>query len=286
MRDKTVLRYRTIVLSDVHLGTAHCRIREVNDLLKHTESEKLILNGDIIDGWSLMRKGGWQKGHTRFIRLVLKKAHKRRTDVVYVRGNHDDVLARFLPLRMDRIRIVEDHVHESPRGRYLVLHGDVFDLVTTRHRFLAVLGDIGYQGLLNLNRLYNRYRAWRGRDYYSLSRAIKVRVKNAVNYVGRFEEQLQALAHRKSCHGVICGHIHSAANKRIGGVHYLNSGDWVESLTALVEHEDGAWEVLTYAEFRRRLLAKAAERSERRNGRRLVPDPVLAGERAPALLAS
>jgi UDP-2,3-diacylglucosamine pyrophosphatase LpxH len=276
MRKRTVLRYRTVVLSDVHLGTAHCKIREVNDLLKHTESEKLILNGDIVDGWSLLRRGGWQKGHTRFVRLVLKKAQKRRTEVIYLRGNHDDLLARVLPIRLDRLRIAEEHIHESPRGRYLVVHGDVFDMITTQHRFLAVLGDIGYQTLLRLNRLYNRYRTWRGREYFSLSKAVKARVKNAVNYIGRFEERLQSLARTRGCQGIICGHIHSAANKRVGEIHYLNSGDWVESMTALVEHEDGRWEVLTYPEFRRRLLARASERSLRRNGRHLEPVPVLA----------
>jgi UDP-2,3-diacylglucosamine pyrophosphatase LpxH len=276
MRKKTVLRYRTVVISDVHLGTAHCKIREVNDFLKHTECEKLILNGDIIDGWSLLRRDGWEKGHTRFVRLVLKKAQKRRTRVIYLRGNHDDLLARILPVELDRLSIAEEHVHESPLGRYLVLHGDVFDMITTQHRFLAILGDMGYQTLLRLNRLYNRYRSWRGREYYSLSKVIKARVKNAVSYIGRFEEKLQSLARSRGCRGIICGHIHTAANKQVGGVHYLNSGDWVESMTALVEHDDGSWEVLDYPEFRRRLLARVRERSLRRNGRRLEPAPTLA----------
>jgi UDP-2,3-diacylglucosamine pyrophosphatase LpxH len=286
MREKTVLRFRTIVISDVHLGTPNCRIKEVNDLLKHTECEKLILNGDIVDGWSLLRRGGWKKQHTRFVRLVLKKAHKRRTRVIYVRGNHDDLLSRVLPLKLDRLRIVEEYIHESPRGRYIVIHGDVFDMVTSNHRYLAVLGDIGYRSLLRLNRAYNRYRTWRGRGYYSLSKAIKAKVKNAVNYVSRFEERLQDLARRRNCTGVICGHIHTAADKRIGGVHYLNSGDWVESMTALVEYGDGRWEVLSYPEFRRRVMERAAERSKRRNGRVLEVEPSAPKRELPALAAS
>lgn len=260
MRKKTTLRFKTLILSDVHLGTEECRIREVNDVLKHTDCDKLILNGDIIDGWSLLRKGGWTRAHTRFVRQVLKKADKKKTEVVYVAGNHDDLLRSFLPVTLHRLAIVEDHVHESPAGRYLVVHGDVFDVVTRHHRFLAVLGHVGYQTLIKVNRIYNRYRAWRGREYFSLSKRIKARVKNAVNFVGRFEEQVQHLARRRGCVGIICGHIHTPADKRIGPVHYLNSGDWVESMTALVEHDDGRFEVLEYAEFRRRLLERARER--------------------------
>jgi UDP-2,3-diacylglucosamine pyrophosphatase LpxH len=183
---------------------------------------------------------------------------KRDTEVVYLRGNHDDVLGKILPLRLDRLRIAEEHVHEGVGGRYLVLHGDVFDAVTRNHRYLAILGDIGYQSLLKLNRIYNRYRAWRGKEYFSLSREIKSRVKQAVNFVGNYEEQVRSLALRRGCRGVICGHIHTADDKMIDGVHYLNSGDWVESRTALVEHHDGTFEVLPYEEFRRRIGVAAA----------------------------
>jgi UDP-2,3-diacylglucosamine pyrophosphatase LpxH len=260
MRKKTTLRFKTLILSDVHLGTPECRVKEVNDVLKHVDCDKLILNGDIIDGWSLRRKGGWSRAHTRFVRLVLKKADKKKVDVVYVAGNHDEVLRTFLPVTLHRLRIVEEHVHETPRGRYLVVHGDVFDVVTRHHRFLAVLGSIGYQGLIRLNRLYNFYRSWRGREYFSLSKKIKARVKNAVNFVSRFEEQIHDLATKRGCVGVICGHIHTPADKRIGEIHYLNSGDWVESMTALVEHDDGRFEVLGYDDFRRRLVQRARER--------------------------
>lgn len=250
---KSVLAFKTIVLSDIHLGAPDCQVDRVNHFLKHTYSPKLILNGDIIDGWSLARKGGWSRKHTRCVRLLLKKIQKRDTEIVYLRGNHDDILDRFLPLKFDRLQIVQEYIHETPGGRYLVVHGDVFDAVTTNRRWLAILGDIGYQSLLRLNRLYNRYRAWRGREFFSLSKAIKARVKEAVSFISRYEESLQSLAARRGCTGVICGHIHTPADKMIGATHYLNSGDWVESSTALVENFNGKWEVLGYEEFCRRL---------------------------------
>lgn len=254
---KTTLSYKTIILSDVHLGTEDCKIEEVNHFLKHTHCEKLILNGDIIDGWSLSRRGGWNEKHTRFIRLVLTKLEKRKTEVIYLRGNHDDILSRFLPLFLGKLRIVNEYIHTGDRGDYLVVHGDGFDAVTMNHKWLALLGDIGYQSLLKLNRSYNKYRAWRGKEYFSLSKAIKARVKSAVNFVGKYEEQLQTFAAKRGCCGIICGHIHTPDNKMIGDTHYLNSGDWVESLTALVEYEDGRFEIIGYKEFCRRLEEKA-----------------------------
>lgn len=253
---KTTLSFKTIFLSDVHLGTEDCKIDEVNHFLKHTHCEKLVLNGDIIDGWSLARRGGWNEQHTRFVRLVLKKIEKQDIEVIYLRGNHDDVLTRFLPLFFGKLRIVNEHIHENKRGNYLVVHGDGFDAVTMNHKWLAVLGDIGYQTLLRLNRVYNKYRAWRGKEYFSLSKAIKSRVKSAVSFVGKYEEQLQSFAAKRDCCGIICGHIHTPDDKMVGEIHYLNSGDWVESLTALVEYEDGRFEIFDYKEFCQRLEEK------------------------------
>lgn len=249
--DTKPLQFKTIVLSDVHLGTHDCKIREVNHFLKYTQSEKLILNGDIIDGWRLKQGGHWPKTHTRFIRLILKKLEKKDTEVVYLRGNHDDVLAKFLPIAFENLIIVEDHVHHAVRGDYLVLHGDVFDTVTKNFVFLAYAGDWGYRALMRINRLYNAWRAWRGKEYYSLSKAVKARVKQAVNHVSNFEDHIAALAKSRGCTGVMCGHIHTAADRMIGDIHYLNSGDWVESLTAVVEHFDGRFEVVDFAEFRK-----------------------------------
>jgi UDP-2,3-diacylglucosamine pyrophosphatase LpxH len=247
--EKKRLRVRTVIISDVHLGTAECKATEVNHFLRTVRCEKLILNGDIIDGWQLKRTGQWTKAHTRFIRIILKKLEKRGTEVVYLRGNHDDILSAFLPLEFENLRVVEDYIHDSPRGRYLVLHGDVFDTVTKNFVFLAHLGDWGYRALLKLNRFYNAWRAWRGQEYWSLSKAIKARVKEAVSHVSNFEAHIADLARARGCRGVMCGHIHTAADKMLGDVHYLNSGDWVESLTAIVEHYDGTFELIDFAHF-------------------------------------
>ena len=263
--EKRTLKVRTVILSDVHLGTYDCKALEVNHFLKYTRCDKLILNGDIIDGWRLKQAAYWPKSHTRFIRLVLKKLEKRGTQVIYLRGNHDDILAKFIPVRFENLEIVEDHVHETADGkRYFVLHGDVFDTVTKNFVFLAYLGDWGYRALMRLNRLYNQWRAWRGKEYYSISKAIKARVKQAVNHVSNFEEHIAELAKSRGCSGVMCGHIHTAADRMMGDIHYLNSGDWVESLTAIVEHFDGRMELIDFAKFREEfpLEDEAGEASE------------------------
>lgn len=246
---KNHLHVRSVILSDVHLGTPHSKVEEVCHFLKHVRCDRLILNGDIIDGWRLRRDGVWTKAHTRFIRRVLTMIQKRDTEVIYLRGNHDDFLARLLPLQFEHLHLVEDCIIDTAKGRYLVLHGDVFDGVVKNMVFLAHLGDVGYALLLRLNRFYNWFRALRGKEYFSLSQAIKAKVKQAVSFIGKFEEQIATLARTRGCHGVICGHIHTPADKMIGDIHYLNSGDWVESLTAIVEHHDGRFELITYKQF-------------------------------------
>lgn len=249
-KERPVRSYRTIFLSDIHLGTPDSKVHEVIDFLKHTRCRKLVLNGDIVDGWALRRGAKWRKRHSRFVRKVLKKMEKDDTEVIYCRGNHDDILDRFLPLAFGKLRFVKEHIHQGADGkRYLVVHGDGFDSVSTNHKWLAVLGAVGYDALLKVNRLYNHYRAWRGKEYYSVSKAIKARVKSAVSFVDQYELQLQDLARKKGCEGIVCGHIHTPEDKDIGGVRYLNSGDWVESLTAIVEHHDGRFELIRYAEF-------------------------------------
>jgi UDP-2,3-diacylglucosamine pyrophosphatase LpxH len=241
-------------MSDIHLGTPESKADEVVSFLKHLRCEKLVLNGDIIDGWALRRGSRWQNRHSRVIRTVLKIMEKENTEVIYLRGNHDDILERFLPLTFGAIRIVKEHIHTALNGKkYLVIHGDGFDSVATNHRWLAMLGAFGYDSLLAFNRVYNKWRAFRGKEYFSISKAIKGKVKSAVSFVDRYEEQLQKLAHQRECDGIICGHIHTPADKIIGDVHYLNSGDWVESLTAIVEHHDGRLELITYPEFMKRV---------------------------------
>lgn len=272
MNKKPVLKFKTLILSDVHLGTTDCKINEVNHFLKHTWSEKLILNGDIIDGWSLSRRGGWKKEHTWFIRRVLKIAERKNTEVIYLAGNHDELIRHFLPVFFDNFKIMENHVHQGVHGDYFCLHGDVFDAVTRHARFISILGDIGYTNLLRLNRFYARYRQWRGKEYISLSKIVKHKVKTAVSHMSNFESHLQSLAEKEHCQGVICGHIHTPENKKIGSIHYLNSGDWVESLTALVEHFDGRWEVLQYKEFCERLAAKTERNQPTENEAPIFPD--------------
>lgn len=246
-------RYRTVFISDVHLGFTDCKITEVNHFLRHIHCDKLVLNGDIIDAWHLRKWGRWTAEHTRFFRLVLKKAEKHNTQVIYLRGNHDDFLWKVLPLAFDRIRLENEHIHESPSGRYVCVHGDAFDAVTTNFRWLALLGSYSYSVLLTINRFYNWTRKIRGLEYYSISQAIKARVKGAVNAVGRYEKALRDFAADRGCRGIICGHIHTPADKMLGDIHYLNSGDWVESLTAIGETDEGVFELIRFSEFQQRI---------------------------------
>jgi len=244
------LRVRTVFISDVHLGSTDSKAREVINFLKHVKCEKLVLNGDIIDAWALRRGGKWRNRHTKFVRFVLKMSEKHDTEVIYLRGNHDDILEHFLPLSFGNVHLVREHIHESASGkRYLVVHGDGFDSVSSRCRWLAVAGSVGYDLLLHFNRIYNRWRAWRGQGYFSLSQHIKARVKSAVSFIDRYETQLQQLATHRKCDGIICGHIHTPEDKQVGNVHYLNSGDWVETLSAIVEYHDGRFELIRYNDF-------------------------------------
>lgn len=241
--------FKTIVVSDIHLGTTNSKAKEVVRFLKNSMCETLILNGDIIDGWQLRKGGQWKKKHTRFFRVILKMIEKYNTKVIYVRGNHDDFLDHILPFEFAGISIVKDYIYESFNKRYLVIHGDIFDAITTNLKWLAKLGDTGYTFLLWLNKMYNNYRVKPGLPYYSLSQVVKQKVKSAVSYISDYEKELVAIARKKDCAGVICGHIHHPAMIQYDDVLYLNSGDWVESLTALVEDYQGNWKILRYADL-------------------------------------
>jgi len=184
------------------------------------------------------------------IRKILKMTEHDGTEVIYLRGNHDDILERLLPLAFGKVRFMKEHIHVTLHGkRYLIVHGDGFDSISTNHRWLASLGSVGYDFLLQINRYYNLWRAWRGKEYFSLSKRVKAKVKSAVCFVDRYEELLQTLARHRNCAGIICGHIHTPENKQVGDIHYLNSGDWVESLTAIIEHHDGTMELVQYGTF-------------------------------------
>jgi UDP-2,3-diacylglucosamine pyrophosphatase LpxH/glycosyltransferase involved in cell wall biosynthesis len=249
-RKRKKVSYRTVFISDIHLGTPDSKATEVGDFLKMITCEKLVLNGDIIDGWALKRGSAWLSRHSRVIRKILKMTEKDQTEVIYLRGNHDEIVERFLPLVFGKIRFTKEYIHTSAKNlKYFVVHGDGFDSVSTNHKWLAALGAVGYDVLLKVNRYYNHWRAWRGKEYFSVSKKIKAKVKSAVSFVDNYEVLLQELALHKECDGIICGHIHTPEDKKIGKVHYLNSGDWVESLTAIVEHHDGRMELIYYKDF-------------------------------------
>jgi UDP-2,3-diacylglucosamine pyrophosphatase LpxH len=194
----------------------------------------------------LKKYGKWKNKHTKFFKRILKMIEDNNTEVIYLRGNHDDFLDQIIPIQLGNIRIQRDYYLESNGKKFYVIHGDVFDSITTNLKWVAKLGDVGYTFLLWLNQRYNNYRIKRGLPYYSLSQAIKQKVKSAVTYVNNYEEQLSIMARIKKCDGIICGHIHQAAQKEIDGIIYYNSGDWVESLTALVEDYQGNWDIVYF----------------------------------------
>jgi UDP-2,3-diacylglucosamine pyrophosphatase LpxH len=258
------LRVRTVILSDVHLGTSESKAAEVNHFLRHVRCEKLILNGDIIDGWQLQRGGSWTKAHTRFIRIVLKKLEKKDTQVVYLRGNHDDILTQFLPLDFENLTIVEEHIHEGPRGRYLVLHGDVFDTSMKQSKWIVKLGGFGYDLLIRINSVVNWCSERMGRGRVSLSKKVKDSVKGVISYINNFEETIADIAITKGYRYVICGHIHQPKIQEMstkeGSVHYLNSGDWVENGTAL-EYVNGEWTLYIHEQKKTKRERNSNEKS-------------------------
>ena len=233
------LHFRAIFISDVHLGTASCQAARLLDFLRHTESRELYLVGDIIDGWQLKRRWYWHQTHNDVIQKVLRKARKG-TRVTYIAGNHDEAARQFLGLAFGGIDIRDEAVHVTAEGRkLLVTHGDLFDGVVQGAKWLAHVGDFLYLLSLKANRWFNHARASLGLPYWSLAQFLKHKVKNAVSYIGDFENALANEARRRGFDGVVCGHIHKAEIRDIAGILYCNDGDWVESLTALVELESG-----------------------------------------------
>jgi len=240
------LRFRAIFISDVHLGTPGCQAVFLFEVLRSTESDELYLVGDIIDGWQLKRRWYWQQSHNDVIQKVLRKARKG-TRVTYVAGNHDEAMRHFLGLAFGGIDIRDEAVHTLADGRrFLVTHGDLFDAVVQSARWLALLGDWLYMAALRANRAFNHARARLGLPYWSLSQFLKHRVKNAVSYIAQFEQALAREARRRGFDGVICGHIHKAEMRDIDGILYCNDGDWVESLTALVETHAGELRIIDW----------------------------------------
>ena len=238
------LQVRTVWISDLHLGTPGCQAVALLAFLRDVECETLYLVGDIIDGWQLRRSWYWPQAHNDVVQKILRKARKG-TRVVFVPGNHDEFARRYLALNFGGVDVVEDCMHLTADGRRLwVTHGDLFDGVIQCAKWLAYAGDIAYEFTLKVNRWFNRARARLGLPYWSLSRYLKLKVKRAVNYVGDFEAAVAREARRLGADGVVCGHIHHAEMRMVDGILYCNDGDWVESLTALVEHADGRLEII------------------------------------------
>lgn len=246
MSEKT---YRSIFISDVHLGTKDCKANQLNNFLKHNNCNTLYLVGDIIDAWKIQQnRWRWRQSHTNVIRRILGHA-KRGTHIVYIAGNHDEFLRPLIPygIGFGKIEIVNQATHTGADGRrYLVTHGDLFDGITRLAPWISFLGDRAYDVVISINSRFNWIRHKMGFGYWSLSQYLKKRVKKAIDFIFQFEQNLATYCKKRGFDGVICGHIHHAEIKQIDGVTYMNDGDWVESCTALVEHHDGRWEIVTW----------------------------------------
>ena len=255
-----VKNYKTIFISDIHLGSKACQAELLLDFLKHNDSEKLYLVGDIVDGWRLKRKWYWPQSHNDVVQKILRKARKN-TEIIYVPGNHDEGLRRYIGTHFGGIEVRPTDIYEAVNGdKYLVLHGDSFDNVMLYARWLAYVGDHAYDLVLRLNTVFNGLRRLMGLRYWSLSSYLKIKVKNAVQFISEFERVLANEAQKAGVQGVICGHIHHAEMRKYGDIIYMNDGDWVESCSALVEHFDGTWEIIFWADIvaQRGATSKAA----------------------------
>ncbi|MFN3861791.1 MAG: UDP-2,3-diacylglucosamine diphosphatase [Roseateles sp.] len=238
------LSVRTVWISDLHLGTPGCQAKALLDFLRDVECETLYLVGDIIDGWQLRRSWYWPQAHNDVVQKLLRKARKG-TRVIFIPGNHDEFARKYIAHNFGGVDVMDEALHVTADGRKLwVTHGDLYDGVIQCARWLAVAGDLAYEFTLKVNRWFNRLRAQCGLPYWSLSRYLKHKVKRAVSYINEFENAVAREAKKRGANGVVCGHIHHAEIREIDGVLYCNDGDWVESLTALVEHHDGRLEII------------------------------------------
>ncbi len=262
--DVPTYSFRSVFISDVHLGTRGCQAELLLDFIRSMECEQLYLIGDIIDGWKL--KGGWHwpQAHNDVVQKVLRMARKG-TAVIYVPGNHDEVARDYCGVHFGGLVIARDAIHTTADGRtFLVTHGDEFDGVVQHAKWLAFLGDWSYRTILMLNTLFNHARRKMGFGYWSLSAFLKGKVKNALQFIENFEGAVADEARRRGVDGVICGHIHKAEMRDIDGITYINDGDWVESCTALVEHMDGRLELLEWAKMRSwSMIERTSDRTTR-----------------------
>jgi len=238
--------YRAIFVSDLHLGTRSAQADSMLDFLRETEADTLYLVGDVVDFWRVRRGVYWPQRHNDVVQKLLRKARKG-SRIVFIPGNHDECLRDYCGMHFGGIEIVRSCVHTTAGGkRYVVMHGDEFDVVVRTAKWLALLGDRGYETALWLNNPLNWVRRHLGLGYWSLSAYLKYRVKQAVSFIGAFEEAVAEEARRQNADGIICGHIHHPADRHIGAIHYLNCGDWVESCTAIVETRAGELQLLRW----------------------------------------
>ena len=255
-----VRHVRALFISDVHLGMQAIRVEELLKVLARYDADTIYIVGDLIDGWRLQKEWHWPPEYDQLVNVLFDKA-RRGARMVYLAGNHDEFLRDYLGTYFGGVEIVDRMIHITADGkRYLVIHGDQFDVVVANAKWLAHVGDWAYNFALKVNVVVNLVRRRLGLSYWSLSAWAKQKVKSAVSVMGRFEEALSLEARASDAHGVICGHIHNAAMHNKSGIHYINSGDWVESCTAIIEDHDGAFELIRWKEI-------SAPRKKRRFGR-------------------
>jgi UDP-2,3-diacylglucosamine pyrophosphatase LpxH len=237
---------KCIIVSDVHLGTDHSKAKEFLEFLDSYSTDLLIINGDFVDGWEIKKGSRWKNSHTKVLSKILDIS--RKIPVVWIRGNHDEFLHDFMHMRLGKLQVEEFYILDlGPNKKYFIFHGDILDVFITKWKWLAKIGGLGYNLALKLNTLYNNWRAWRGLPYYSISKRIKRGVKMATNYITDFEVSAIKLAQQHNCDGVICGHIHHAESRQIAGKHYMNTGDWVESMTAIIVDNNNNIRVTEFA---------------------------------------
>ncbi len=243
-------RYRTLFISDVHLGSKAAKADFLIDFLRHNDADTIYLVGDIVDGWRLKRSWYWPQECNDVVQKILRKARKG-TRIVYIPGNHDEFMRDFPGMHFGGIEVAERATHETADGKkYLVLHGDEFDVVVRNARLLAYLGDWAYDTAILINIALAAVRRRLGMPYWSFSAWAKLQVKHAVNFIGEFQRVVADEARRHKADGVICGHIHHAVIEDHDGIRYINTGDWVESCTAIAEHDDGSFELITWREIK------------------------------------
>jgi len=242
-----------VIVSDIHLGTKDSKVNELLTFLEENPCNTLILNGDIVDGWALNRGSKWKKRHTKVISKLISLS--KNTHIIWIRGNHDEFISEFIGTSFGNIEFKESHIIEVEewveqdifkKTRYHVFHGDIIDIFITKYKWLSKIGSVGYDFVLWLNRIYNKYRIWRGLPYQSISQKIKEGVKTATLYVNDFETTAINVGEKENCAGVICGHIHQPGDKIINNKRYLNSGDWIENMTAIVIDNEGKIELKKY----------------------------------------